>query len=164
MQAGDLVFCETNGIIAKCIRWAQRRLPAHQYSKWNHVAILDRFEDGKWYVIQAEPRGITDNKTFDSLSLNGTSEVVELPRTTNRDLMLRFARSQVGLKYGYLSILSCALDVILPNAICLRQSRTWICSGLAAGSLWYAGFMPAMSWPDMYSIYPAEVRYYCTLK
>ena len=157
MNPGDLVFCSTKGIIGKSIRWAQHFMPYSKYSKWNHVAILDRYVDGKWYIIQAQPKGITDNLTLDESAFGGTFEVVELPRTTNRDLVLRFARSQVGLKYSYLSILSCAIDNILPDAICLRKSRTWICSGLVAGALWYGGFPKAMQWPDLYSITPAEV-------
>ena len=161
-QPGDLVFCSTNGIIGKGIRWAQRRLPDRVDAESNHVAILDRFVDGEWYIVQAEPTGVTDDKKLSSI--NGTFEVVELPRTTNRDPVLRFARSQVGLKYGYLSILSCAVDMFLPEIICIRQSRTWICSGLVAGALWFGGFIEAASWNDMYSMTPAEIKYFCTVK
>jgi hypothetical protein len=157
VNPGDLVLCHTKGIIGASIRWSQRFMDSSNYSKWNHVAILDRFVDGQWYVIQAQPKGITDNLTLTESAFGGTYEVVELPSTTNRDLVLRFARSQVGLKYSYLSILSCALDNILPDAICLRKANTWICSGLVAGALWHGGFPGAIDWPDLYSITPAEV-------
>ena len=50
MNPGDLVFCSTKGIIGKSIRWAQHFMPDSEYSKWNHVAILDRYVDGKWSV------------------------------------------------------------------------------------------------------------------
>jgi hypothetical protein len=157
MNPGDLVFCSTKGIIGASIRFSQRHSPYAKSSKWNHVAILDRFVDGKWYVIQAQPKGVTDNLTLNESAFGGTYEVVQLPSTTNRDLVLRFARSQVGLKYSYLSILSCAFDNILPDAICLRKSKTWICSGLVAGALWYGGFPKAMEWEDLYSTTPAEI-------
>ena len=122
-----------------------------------HVAILDRFVDGKWYLVQAQPKGISDNLTLEQSAFGGTYEVVQLPSTVDRERVLKFVRSQVGLKYSYLSILSCAFDNILPDAICLRKSKTWICSGLVAGALWYGGFPKAMEWPDLYSITPSEV-------
>ena len=157
MNPGDLVFCSTKGIIGKSIRWAQHFMPDSEYSKWNHVAILDRYVDGKWYLIQAQPKGITNTLTLDESAFGGTYEVLDLPSSVNRENVLKFARSQVGLKYSYLSILSCALDNILPDAICLRKSKTWICSGLVAGALWYGGFYKVMELSDMYSTTPAEV-------
>ena len=157
MNPGDLVFCSTKGIIGKSIRWAQHFMPDSEYSKWNHVAILDRYVDGKWYLIQAQPKGITNTLTLDESAFGGTYEVLDLPSSANRENVLKFARSQVGLKYSYLSILSCALDNILPDAICLRKSKTWICSGLVAGALWYGGFYKVMELSDMYSTTPAEV-------
>lgn len=159
-KSGDLVFCTTTGIIGKGIRWGQRRLPDNKYSKYNHVAILDRPCGDDWFVIQAEPHGVTDDKLLSAFT--GTSEVVKLPRTTNRSEMLRFARSQVGLKYGYLSILSCAIDAFLPNSICVRKSGTWICSALVAASMWFGNFPDAVEIPDLYSITPAEIRHLCT--
>ena len=157
MNPGDLVFCHTKGVIGASIRWAQKFMPSSKYSKWNHVAILDRFVDGKWYLVQAQPKGISDNLTLEQSAFGGTYEVVQLPSTVDRERVLKFVRSQVGLKYSYLSILSCAFDNILPDAICLRKSKTWICSGLVAGALWYGGFPKAMEWPDLYSITPSEV-------
>ena len=144
MNPGDLVFCHTKGVIGASIRWAQRFMPSSKYSKWNHVAILDRYVDGKWYLIQAQPKGITNTLTLDESAFGGTYEVLDLPSSANRENVLMFARSQVGLKYSYLSI-------------CLRKSKTWICSGLVAGALWYGGFPKAMQWPDLYSITPSEV-------
>lgn len=163
-QPGDLVFMSTKGLIGKGIRWAQRRLPDSVDAQWNHVAILDRFVDGEWFVIQAQPKGVTDNLTLTESAFGGTSEVVQLPRTANRDLVLRFARSQVGLKYGYLSILSCAFDLFLPESVCIRKSRTWICSGLVTMALLFGGFLSMVSVDDVYSMTPAEVKFFSTEK
>ena len=157
MNPGDLVFCHTKGVIGASIRWAQKFMPSSKYSKWNHVAILDRCVDDKWYLIQAQPKGVTDNLTLEESAFGGTYEVIKLPASVDREKVLKFARSQVGLKYSYLSILSCAVDNILPDAICLRKSKTWICSGLVAGALWYGGFYKVMELSDMYSTTPAEV-------
>lgn len=164
MQAGDLVLCHSKGIIGASIRWAERSLENSHYSEWNHVAVLDREVDGEWYVIQAEAKGVTNDKKLESVAPGGNYEVVELPHSANRELFLAFVRSQVGSKYGYLSIVSCALDMALPDAICLRKSKTWICSGLVAGGLWYAGFPEVLKWPDLYTITPAEIAQFCTIK
>lgn len=155
MNSGDLVFCSTKGIIGKGIRWAQRREQNDRYSRWNHVAILDRRDNvtGEWFIIQAEPTGVTNDKLLSSI--NGDYEIIPLPVILNPDKFLEFVRAQVGHKYGYLSIFSCALDMFLPDSICLRKDGTWICSGLVAGALWYCGFKKVTTWSDMYTETPA---------
>lgn len=157
MNRGDLVFCHTQGIIGKGIRWAQRNEGDGRYAKWNHVAILDRLDaNGNWLVIQAEPRGVTDDKGLDSL---GIYEIISLPQSVDAKKFLSFVRSQVGHSYGFLSILSCAVDMFLPDSICLRQANTWICSGLAAAGLMYGGFVDATSWSDLYTRTPAYLAH-----
>jgi hypothetical protein len=157
MKSGDLVFCHTNGVIGKSIRWAQRNEGDGRFSKWNHVAVLDRLDsNGHWLVIQAEPKGVTNDKCLGTL---GVYEIVPLPNGVDAEKFLRFVRSQVGHRYGYLSIFSCALDMYLPDSVCLRQAKTWICSGLVAAALMFAGFEPAMSWSDIYTNTPAGLAH-----
>jgi len=162
MQTGDLVFCHTTGLIGRAIRVAQYFDGDGKFSKWNHVAILDRQDsDGKWFVIQAEPKGVTDDKYLDDVAPGGNYEIVPLPQGCDRSKFLEFARFQVGFSYGFITIFSCAIDILLPNSICLRKANSWICSGLAAGSLWFAGFEPAKSWPDLYTRTPAQIARIC---
>lgn len=157
MESGDLVFCTSKGLIGASIRWAQRREFSEIYSQYNHVAILDRGVDGEWYVIQAEASGVTNDKKLDSVAPGGKYKVVSLPGGVDRAKFLEFARSQVGSSYGFTTILSCALDILLPDRICLRKSGTWICSGLAAASLMYGGFIGAQGWPDLYTVIPSDI-------
>lgn len=163
MRPGDLVVCHSKGIIGAGIRWSQRHMGDNQYSTWNHVAIVDRIynsyddETPQCLVIQAEAKGVTDNHSLDSIAPGGKYEIIPLPVQVDRSKFLEFVRFQVGEKYGYLSILSCALDMFLPESICLRKSSTWICSGLVAAGLMYAGFKPALAWPDLYTVVPAEI-------
>ena len=159
MKPGDLVFCTSKGIIGSAIRWAQRKDIGEIYAKYNHVAILDREENGEWYVIQAEAAGVTNDKKLTSVAPGGKYRVVALPESVDVDKFLEFARSQVGSAYGYTSILSCAFDLLLPDRICLRKTGTWICSGLAAGALMYAGFKGAQGWPDLYTVTPSQIAY-----
>jgi hypothetical protein len=157
MNSGDLVFCHTKGIIGKGIRWAQRNEGDGRYARWNHVAVLDRLDaNGNWLVVQAEPTGVTDNKPLTTL---GEYEIKPLPQGVDAKNFLSFVRSQVGHSYGFLSIFSCALDMFLPDSICLRQANTWICSGLVAAGLMYAGCVDATSWSDVYTRTPAYLAY-----
>lgn len=165
MKSGDLVLCHSKGLIGSAIRWAERKMFNNQYAKWNHVGILDRQDqNGNWFVIQAEAKGVTDIHTLDTIAPGGEYEIVPLPAGLDKDKFLKFARAQVGAEYGWLSILSCALDMFLPDSICLRKNETWICSGLVAGALWFAGFTDAMTWPDLYTVTPAEIAQACKAK
>lgn len=156
-QAGDLVLCHSKGIIGKAIRFAEKHDRDGKYSKWNHVAILDYQAGSDWYIIQAEAKGVTNHRFLTGVAPGGEYEIIPLPSSVNREALLYFARTQVGKKYGYTSILSCALNMVLPDFLCLRQANTWICSGLAAGALWFAGFDGATLWPDLYSVTPADI-------
>ena len=160
-QAGDLVICHSRGILGKAIRWAQRRLPDKRYSKWNHVAVLNKVVDGQWTIIQAQTKGVTDTMTLDKLYQRSDYEIVEIPEYVDRALELDFLRSQVGQEYGWLSIVSCAFDMVLPDKVSVRSSGTWICSALAGAALWYGGFEPAQKWPDLYTLTPAELAQAC---
>ena len=155
LMSGDIVLAHGDGLISKTIRFAER-IRGRGGDNWNHVAILDRKIDGVWYVLQAEAKGVTNDKTLASV---GSYAIVTLPHYINRLDVLEFARKQVGSKYGFVSILSCIVDIVIPDSICLRKSNTWICSGLVAASLMYAGWEPAWTWArrDIYTIMPSEL-------
>jgi hypothetical protein len=156
MNSGDLVFCKTSGIIGHAIRRAQKRLHnLGMHHQWNHVAVLDRqLPDGNWTVIQAEPRGVTNDKTLETL---GEYEVVSLPSEVAKTRFLAFLRMQVGSQYGFLSIASVALDLFLPESICVRRPGTWVCSALVGGALWFCGFPKMSEVTDLYTLTPAEI-------
>jgi len=162
MKAGDLVFAHSKGIIAKAIRFGEwlRGGERRKGSTWNHVAVLSHQVDGIWYVIQAEAKGVSNDKCLSSVAPGGHYEVVPLPAGADRGLFNEFVKSQVGSKYGYVSIASCVVDILLPDSICLRRSKTWICSGLAAAGLMYAGWEGAQEWAkaDIYTTMPSEVH------
>ena len=157
MKQGDLVFCHSKGIIGASIRWAQKRLDRSHYYKWNHVAVLHEQVGDDWTIIQAEAKGVTNDKMLSSVAPGGSYEVVPFPEHLDQVRFMNFLLTQVGSKYGFLTIFSCALDMALPDAVCLRKDNTWICSGLVAGALWFCGFAKACDWGDLYTTTPAEV-------
>lgn len=158
MNQGDIVFAHGANIISKAIRFAER-IRGKGGTNWNHVAVLSHQVDGEWYVIQAEAKGVSNDKPLSSIAPGGSYEVRPFPSNCDRELFMTFVNNQVGAKYGYVSILSCIVDIIIPDSICLRKSKTWICSGLAAAGLMYSGWKPAIGWArkDIYTMMPSEV-------
>jgi hypothetical protein len=159
MNSGDLIFCHSKGLIGSGIRWAQRRLRnVGEEHKWNHVAVLhEQLPDGDWTVIQADAHGVRSDDRLSTIAPGGVYEIRPLPDSVNRKLFMEFLLIQTGAKYGYLSILSVALDLFLPESICLRKNGTWICSGLVAGALWFGGFPKMLDVTDLYTVVPAEI-------
>jgi len=152
-QPGDIVLAHSDGLMGKAIRFGERIRWGEKPSHWNHVAIVDRIEDGVAYVIQAEPRGVTNDKPLSSV---GEYEIVLPPDEANVERLLQFARSQVGSHYGWASIVSVAFDIATPNWFpSFRRPGTWICSALGAEALRYAGWL--RQWPDIYCVTPAQM-------
>jgi len=151
---GDIVFAHSNGVMGKAIRFGERLRWGETPSYWNHVAIVSRVdEDGTAYVTQAEPRGVTNDKSLDSV---GTYRLVSLPEGVSREKVLRFAHQEVGSRYGWMSIASIALDIATPNWFpSTRRSNTWVCSALVAEALRAGGVI--FSWADIYCVTPAQL-------
>ena len=159
-KSGDIGFARSTGAIAKAIRFGERLRGTRNDSKWNHAFILNEFVNGEWTIFQAEAKGITADKTLSSVAPGGTYEIIPLPYEADRNEVLAFARSQVGAKYGFFTILSCIVDILLPDTICLRRANTWICSGFVAACLMFGGWTRAFKIAkiDLYTIMPSELR------
>jgi len=154
MNAGDVVFAHSGGLMGKLIRlgeWLKLRR-----GTWNHVAILDREVDGEWYVIQAELKGVTNDGKLSDVAIGGNYEV--LPCPCNSSEVLRFARGEVGTEYGILTIIAIALDILSWQWVpAFRSGRkpSWICSAISAESLRFGGWYHRFS--DIYDVTPQEV-------
>jgi hypothetical protein len=173
VKQGDIVLCTSKGLIGAGIRWVQHRKrkhylipPINGQDKWwqfNHIAVVNEdMGNGQWTIFQAEARGVTDYRLLNTVSPGGRYQVIALPDSVDRDKFIEFLDSQVGKRYGFMSVLSCFVDLILPDKICLRRNDTWICSGLVAGALWYGGFPGSYIWPDLYTVVPAEIAEACS--
>ena len=167
MQAGDIGFAHSDGIIGKAIRLGEAMRGSKNDARWNHAFVLYKMTDDgtDWYIIQAEAKGVTCDKLLSQVAgLTGHYEIIPLDSRTDRASLLSFAHSQVGSKYGYVSIASCVFDILLPDSICLRKSGTWICSGLVMAALTY-GTTPGISEyvkKDIYTTTPAEAYHFLT--
>lgn len=160
MTPGDIGFAHTTGAMGKLIRigeWLRFR----KGSQWNHMFIVDRVVDDVPYIIQATLRGVTDSATLESVAPGG--RYITFGPEARRDDLLAFARKQVGLCYGFGTILAIAIDILTWNWVpSFRGARksSWICSALGCEALRYGGWMH--DFVDIYTITPAQA--YLALK
>jgi hypothetical protein len=153
-RQGDLVFCHGSGIVSAGIRFAER-VHGHAGAQWNHVAILDQpLEHHDWTVIQAEAHGVTRDKRLHHIAPGGVYEVVPSP-APHPETSVAFAKSHVGDGYGFVTIASILATLLTPRFFNVMLPGTWICSALAAESLRAGGWL--RSWPDIYTVTPAEL-------
>lgn len=151
-QPGNLVFCHSTDIIGKSIRlgeWLRFRTGDF----YNHVAVIDH--DGT--VIQARARGVTAGDALATIAPGGSYEVIPVP-DADPNKIIEFARAQVGNEYGYISIVSIALRILVPKWLPLpsiRQNSTWICSALGGESARFGGWLH--NWPDLFNVVPSEL-------
>ena len=160
MQRGDLVACTNKGILPWAIRFAQKR-DHEEHWDINHIAVLNSYVDGSdndWTVYQAEPSGITKDRLLSSVTPGGRHFIIPFPHdSANWEKFLAYLEAHVGDEYSWMSILSCAVDMILPDEVCLRRADTYICSGIVASALQYAGYSPMVNAPDIYTVTPATL-------
>ncbi len=155
IQSGDIVFAHNKGWMAKLIRLGEW-IKFHE-SEWNHECVVDRFENGEWYVIQAEIRGVTDTCKLIDVAPGGKFIVVEPPIECDREKILEFNRAQVGTRYSLLTILAIAIDIVTWNwvpAFSNSRRRSWVCSGLVNESMRYAGWL--YEWVNIYIVTPQQ--------
>ena len=151
---GDLVFCHGTGVVSRAIRLAER-LHWQGGDFYNHVAVLDMQTPTGWTVIQAESRGVTRGRALSTIAPGGSYSIVRAPSDAFRADILAFARSQVGSDYGFLTIASIVLTILVPGSISFMFPNSWICSALAAEALRCGGWVH--SWPVMAQVSPAQL-------
>lgn len=118
------------------------------------MAIVDHVDSaGDIWVIQMARR--CERVLLKDVAPGGHVKVIACPDTVNRDEAIAYARRQLGTKYGVLTIVSIAINIVLPAffRFDIRTADTLICSALVARS-WEHG-----SWDcptDPFDITPAE--------
>jgi len=158
-EPGSIGFCHSKGIIGWAIRLGEHLRFRHG-DFWNHVFIVSdkTNEQGEQLVIQALGGGVDDTKSISTIAPGGKYKIIPPPIDVLGTDVLMFAERQVGSPYGYVSIISIALQIILPKWFPLPRIRTnssWICSALGAESLRCGGWVH--DWPDIYSVVPSEL-------
>lgn len=150
MQAGDLILVRTSGFLARIIRlgeWLHRR---GRSCRWNHAAVAVSPTE----VVEATGRGVARRP----LRYTDFHVVPSRMSGEDRGQVVTFATSCVGVRYGYVTILSIALDLLTPAFWSFRSSRTLICSELAARAWEHGGHV----WPelDCARIMPSDLAFW----
>jgi hypothetical protein len=124
---------------------------------WNHMFIIDRVDNLVPYVLQATLKGVTDSVLLEEIAPGGKYVTFAPPDGVTREGLLYFARKQVGLRYGYWTIVAIAIDIVTWQWFpAFRGARkpSWICSALGCEALRYGGWLH--EWLDIYTVTPAQ--------
>jgi len=157
LKAGQVGFARSNGTMGKLIRFGEAISTGR--GEVNHMFIVDyvdyKSESSPYqvYVIQAELKGVTRGSL-----LTGEYVILQPPKTVNLAKVLKFARRQVGLEYGVLTIFAIAFDIVTWSWVpSLRGARkpSWICSALGAESSRFGGWLH--DFIDIYDCTPQVV-------
>lgn len=166
-QSGDLIFAHSKGAIGGAIRlieklrrdWAKTNEASG--ARYNHVAILDTpLPNGDWSVIQAVGKGVIEDtlerpSRLSTVTPGGFYSIVQLPKWTDREDVLAFARAQVGSRYGFVTCASILVTLFTPKFLNVMLPNTWICSAVGAEAVRTGGWVHC--WPDLYSVTPAAL-------
>lgn len=152
-EPGSIGFARTTGAMGWLIRlgeWLKFRK-----CDFNHMFLVA--EDGN-HIIQATLRGVTDVTLLTEVAPGGGKYItVPLPAGVRAEDVLKFARRQVGIRYGYWTILAVAIDILTWQwCPALRGARkpSWICSALSCEALRYGGWL--YDTIDIYTITPEQ--------
>lgn len=152
-KPGDAVFARTSNFYGALIRFGQA-LRWWKFRLWNHMAIVDSVDpDGTVWVIQMSKHCVRIK--LQDVAPKGHVKIISAPDDVNREMAIRWANKQLGTEYGILTIISIAINLILPNPIRfdIRTSDTLICSALVARA-WEHGGWDCLT--DPFQITPAE--------
>jgi uncharacterized protein YycO len=165
VRPGDLLLCHTAfnwrnpaTYFAPLIRFgAWLRKDTRPFRHWNHVAIL---VDSSGTLVEALGRGVQlthiDNYRGEDLVAvptlpAGLSAPGGFFPYWDADQIVTFAERQVGVPYGWLSIVWQVFLILAGGRLVVDLDRSWFCSELAAAALLRAdidmGMAPARVTP-----------------
>jgi len=137
---GDFILVSTTGILAKFIRFGQffrYHGKMKPFAFWNHSAmIID--EDGT--LVEAVGRGVITSNIRDYKNVEYYYVSTKLNKQS-RDQTVAACKSFVKDKYGWVTILSIAMELLTGIKIQFTNSNTMICSAVVAQSLWAGGIV-----------------------
>ena len=137
---GDFVLVSSKGILAKFIKFGQfirYHGEMKPFSKWNHaVMVID--EDGS--IIEAVGRGVVISNISEYKDVEYYYVSTNLNKQ-NRDQTVAACKNFLKDKYGWVTILSIAMELLSGIKIQFTNSNTMICSAVVGQSLWAGGII-----------------------
>lgn len=130
----QFALCDGNTWLDKLIRFGERLRSTPTAARWSHVALV--MPDGS--LIEALGRGVSKGQ----LTAYPNHAIVSVGvSNTQAAAAWAFARSTLGDSYGFITVISIALDLLSPAFIHFKSGRTLICSELVARALEHTGWI-----------------------
>lgn len=155
MRPGDLIGFTTPDKFGAVIRFGQHRLMHLDHWQINHIAVVESVIGPVVSIIQAV-------RTVDRVSLSSYGDtphvVIPFPGQDNRrDDVVAFAQSKLGAKYGVLSVVSRAFNMLTPEVIRISANHNGDgdCSCLGARAWEHGGVI--LPWTDTYQVTPGQI-------
>jgi hypothetical protein len=151
-EPGDFLVTHGTAWTSNLIRFGERiryRGANRPFAYWSHaVAVVS--ESGE--IVEALGRGVQSGRISKYRDADYSYVKIEAS-AEDRAEMSKFARDQVGNKYGYATIVSIALGLLTSGQLTFGLTGTEICSGVVARMLERGTY----SWVDPPSVMPADL-------
>lgn len=134
---GDFILTHSNCWTGRIIRWGQRlrfRGRRRKYAWWNHTALI---VSKKGDIIEAFGKGVVSDNISKYTQAEYTVVRIhpELANAQDREEVVVYGKWALDEKYGYLTIVSIALNLIFGGKFSFFIDGQTICSGLVARAL-----------------------------
>ena len=154
IKPGDIILADTKGAYGRLIQFGES-IRWKQSSRWHHSALVTEVDaNGQIWVVQMARRG--ERVRLENVAPGRTLKVIPCPDNVDTQRVVNFANRVIGTKYGILTIISIAFNILTPSEIRLdiHRNGTLICSAAVARALEHGGWWCPV---DPFQITPAQI-------
>lgn len=155
-RRGDLIGFQTPDKFGAVIRFGQRHF--QHLPRWyvNHIAVVVSVDPV--VIVQAVRR--VDRVLLSSYGDTPMWTIRFRGNLYQRDDVVKFAEAQIGRKYGVLSVVCRALNMLTPKFIQVNANKAgdMDCSCLGVRAWEHGGML--VPWPDPWQVTPGQLASY----
>jgi len=155
IDVGDIGYAHTTGLLGFLIRLGETI--KFRSGRFNHqftVVSTGELSNEIW-IVEATLKGVKLSLLSDLLDKGADITILPPPAVCERHKIAEFNFEQVGSKYGLLSDICIAVDILTWEWVpAFRRPFTWICSALAQEGLRYGGWLISLG--DIYTPTPEQ--------
>ena len=149
-RPGDVFVEHGTDIFSRIVQFGQRwRFPELE-SRWSHAGVI---VDSTGATVEAEASGVGLYR----LTPDRDVLIISIEPETARDQVAKFARSRIGERYGWATILCLVLRLLPPDKLTFGVSGSLVCSGLVAEAMFSAGLDVENLGDPVEDTYPAQL-------
>lgn len=133
--SGDFILVSGKGFLSSVIKFGERLRDGKRASKFSHAALI---VDSNGTLLEATSKGIV----VSSLASHSNYTIVNSQLSvSDRCQSIVFAESMKGIRYGFLDILSIAVNLLTPGFIDFSTPKSSICSEFVVRCLEHGGYI-----------------------